>query len=174
MKLKNKDGSARSIAHFYRDVEVFPYLNPALTLASALKPITSSSSKAMFLGGSGKVDISASVHRPTWVAGQRCYIDISVKNGTTKRIKSLAISVVRATTVFRVQGDAKEQVSDAQTNTTRKKVAETVLEVGKKGAKGDVTAKGMWLGVDKDEESSFSHSIHIPVSTCMFSQSNIS
>jgi hypothetical protein len=33
------------------------------------------------------------------------------------------------------------------TQSTRKKVAETTLEMGKKGTKG-VTAKGSWMGVD--------------------------
>lgn len=172
MKLKNKEGSARSIAHFYRDIDVFPYLNPAVTLASALKPISNTQSKNMFLGGSGKVDLTASIHRMNWVAGQRCYVDISVKNSSAKKIKSLVITIVRTTTVFRPietaqaakEGIAKQSEEACQSNTTKKKVAEATLEVGKKAAKGDVTAKGMWLGVDQDEEASFSHFIHVPVS----------
>jgi hypothetical protein len=50
-----------------------------------------------------------------------------------------------------------------QTSTTKKKVAESILEMGKKGSKG-VTAKGMWMGVGKAEEASFSHSLVVPVS----------
>ena len=45
---------------------------------------------------------------------------------------------------------------------TKKKVAETTLEMGKKGNSG-VTAKGIWLGVDKGESLDFSHFLLVPV-----------
>ena len=51
-----------------------------------------------------------------------------------------------------------------QTQTTKKKVAETTLDMGKKGTKGTVTAKGMWMGVDKGEEAEFCHHLLVPVS----------
>jgi hypothetical protein len=50
-----------------------------------------------------------------------------------------------------------------QSTSTKKKVAETSLEMGKKGSKG-VTAKGTWVGVDAGETAEFSHFILIPVS----------
>ena len=45
---------------------------------------------------------------------------------------------------------------------TKKKVTETTLEMGKKGNSG-VTAKGIWLGVDKGEALDFSHFLLVPV-----------
>ena len=44
----------------------------------------------------------------------------------------------------------------------KKKVAETTLEMGKKGNSG-VTAKGIWLGVEKGESLDFSHFLLVPV-----------
>lgn len=86
MKLKSRDGQDRSIAHFYRHIEVFPYLNPAVLLAPALKPLRAEASKALFMGGSGQVKLSAEMHRSTWVAGQHCYVDIRVENETGKKV----------------------------------------------------------------------------------------
>lgn len=53
------------------------------------------------------------------------------------------------------------------TQTTKKKIAETSLDMGKKSAKGTVTAKGMWLGVDTNEETEFCHFLELPVRTCL-------
>lgn len=86
MKLKSKSGEDRSIAHFYRHVEVFPYLNPAVILAPASKPLRATESKSLFMGGSGHVKLSAEMHRATWVAGQRCYVDIKVDNKSSKKV----------------------------------------------------------------------------------------
>jgi hypothetical protein len=86
IKLKSHVGSDRSIAHFYRHVDVFPYLNPSIVLAPAISPLRAETSKALFMGGSGKVYLKASLHRPTWVAGQRCYASLHVKNEASKKV----------------------------------------------------------------------------------------
>jgi hypothetical protein len=49
------------------------------------------------------------------------------------------------------------------TQTMKKKIAETSLEMGKKSARGTVTAKGMWLGVEPGEEADFCHFLEVPV-----------
>lgn len=90
MKLKSADGSDRSIAHFYRHVEIFPYLNPAAILAPAPKPLLASGSKSLFMGGNGKVTLSARMHRSAWVAGQRCYVDVRVENESSKKVRFFA------------------------------------------------------------------------------------
>lgn len=76
----------RSIAHFYRHVELYPYLNPAVVLSSAARPLQATASKGLFLGGSGKVRLTASLHRSTWVAGQRVYVNVAVHNETSKKV----------------------------------------------------------------------------------------
>ncbi|GAA5863885.1 hypothetical protein JCM1840_005804 [Sporobolomyces johnsonii] len=174
IKLKSKNGADRSIAHFYRHVEIFPYFNPALLLAPAVKPLFAEASKGLFMGGSGKVNLSAKMHRGTWVAGQRCYVDVRVENESSKKIKTLTLALIRTTTVFRprpqlnagsgrdpLSGDADLDADACQTQTTRKKVTETTLEMGKKGSKG-VTAKGSWMGVEAGDSADFSHSLLVP------------
>jgi hypothetical protein len=88
VKLKDDRGADRSIAHFYRHVEIFPYFNPAVLLAPALKPLMATASKTMFMGGNGKVNLTAKMHRGTWVAGQRCYVDVNVDNLSSKKVSS--------------------------------------------------------------------------------------
>lgn len=86
MKLKTSTGADRSIAHFYRHLEVFPYIHPTLALAPAPTPLAAEASKALFMGGSGQATIRASMHRETWVAGQRCYVEVAVANRTSKKV----------------------------------------------------------------------------------------
>lgn len=86
IKLKSKNGSDRSIAHFYRHVDVFPYFNPALVLAPAVAPLSEEASKAMFMGGNGRVSLRATMHRGIWVAGQRCYVNVRVENESSKKV----------------------------------------------------------------------------------------
>lgn len=94
------------------------------------------------------------------------------------QIKTLTLSLVRTTTVFRPRpwldagnghdpdapGELDLDPDACQTQTTRKKVAESTLEMGKKGNKG-VTAKGSWMGVDGGETADFSHFLLVPVRT---------
>ncbi|GAA6057651.1 hypothetical protein JCM3770_000281 [Rhodotorula araucariae] len=178
VKLKGKDGADRSIAHFYRHVEVYPYFNPALALAPSVTPLTAEGSKSLFMGGSGLVTLRARLHRETWVAGQRCYVEVRVENESSKKIKALTLALIRTTSVHRsaarpsshsshdpygfgVEAVPASASEPTQTQTTRKKVAETTLELGKKGTKG-VTAKGSWLGVEAGEVADFSPSFLIP------------
>lgn len=87
---------------------------------------------------------------------------------TPLQVKTLTLTLVRTTTIIRprpYQSDSAEvdhELDASQTQTTKKKMAEAALEMGKKGNSG-VTAKGSWMGVDKDEAAEFSHSLLIPV-----------
>ncbi|BGP30179.1 hypothetical protein JCM10296v2_001931 [Rhodotorula toruloides] len=176
IKLKSKNGSDRSIAHFYRHVDVFPYLNPALVLAPAVAPLTEEASKAVFMGGNGRVSLRATMHRGIWVAGQRCYVNVRVENESGKKVKALTLSLIRTTAIYRsdikpspvaspdlygfvVDKDASS--SKGLLQSTKKKVADMTLEVGKKGTKG-VTAKGTWLGVEAGECADFAPSLLVP------------
>ncbi|KAJ1035752.1 hypothetical protein NDA13_000412 [Ustilago tritici] len=171
VKLKSASGANRSIAHFYRHVDLFPYLDPAVILSSALKPIQVTSSKGLFLGRSGKVHLMASLHRNTWVAGQRVYINVGIQNDTSKKINGMTLSLIRTVTLYkpRLELDMdnhsarRELDPDAcQTSTTRKKIAEEELEMGQKGSRGVVTARGWWTGVEPGQRVESSHYMHIP------------
>ncbi|KWU46508.1 hypothetical protein RHOSPDRAFT_31966 [Rhodotorula sp. JG-1b] len=162
VKLKTATGADRSIAHFYRHLEVYPYIHPALALAPATTPLAAEASKALFMGGSGQATIRASMHRETWVAGQRCYVEVAVANRTSKKIKTLTLSLVRTTSIYRSGGRTAQGVTETQlVQSTKKKVAETTLELGKKSSSGP-TAKGTWIGVEAGASASFSPTLVIP------------
>ncbi|GAC72180.1 hypothetical protein PANT_6c00110 [Moesziomyces antarcticus T-34] len=179
VKLKSASGANRSIAHFYRHVDLFPYLNPAVVLSSANKPIQASSSKGLFLGGSGKVHLMASLHRNTWVAGQRVYIQIGIQNDTSKKINGMTLALIRTVTLYKprpeldLDGQAARRDLDpdaCQTSTTRKKIAEEELEMGQKGSRGVVTARGWWTGVEPGQRVESSHYMHIPADALSISR----
>ncbi|CAD6897733.1 unnamed protein product [Tilletia laevis] len=183
VKLKSSNGTDRSIAHFYRHMELFPYLNPAVVLSPAPKPLVSQAEKGLFMGGSGKVLLTASLHRPTWVAGQRVYVNIAVSNETSKKVKNLHLALVRTVTLFRpkpefnvgfsVPVDPTESYIDPDactTSTTRKKICEETVELGQKGTKGSVTARGWWTGVDPGCSLDVSHYMTIPADALTISR----
>ncbi|KDN48840.1 hypothetical protein K437DRAFT_267502 [Tilletiaria anomala UBC 951] len=169
VKLKSGNDANRSIAHFYRHIDLFPYLNPAVALSSAPKPIQASVSKGLFMGGQGKVHLTASLHRSNWVAGQRVYVRVGVQNETSKKIKSVTLALLRTLTLFRPREDlnlgqgGRDIDPDAcVTSTSRKKLTEETLEMGQRGANGTVTARGWWTGVSPGGSVDFSHSMAIP------------
>jgi hypothetical protein len=173
IKIKQFDTDHRSIAHFYRACEVWPRLDPSVVLSTAAKPLQASSSKTVFMGGSGKIYLTAFLHRLHWVAGQKCHIRLAVKNQTNKRVKSVKLTLIRTIIVFKPHphldavpvSDVHAADPDAcQTTTTQKEVAESTLEIGQHGAKGHASAKGWWTGVGRGKELLFSHFLLLPVS----------
>ncbi|CCM04190.1 uncharacterized protein FIBRA_06356 [Fibroporia radiculosa] len=169
MKMQNPNNGKRSIAHFYRNCEVWPQLNPAVVLASAPRPLQAATSKGLsVLGNSSKVKMTALLHRLTWIAGQRCSVSLVVVNETKKTIRSLALTLIRTTTIFRPKpmldaGPARSADPDAcQTTTMHKVVSESVLEMAQRGVKGHASAKGWWTGVAPGQELSFSHYVLLP------------
>lgn len=79
----------------------------------------------------------------------------------------MTLSLVRTTTLFRPREGVAIvhsgiEAAPYQSTSTKKKVAETSLEMGKKGTKG-VTAKGNWVGVEAGETADFAHVLLIPV-----------
>lgn len=130
-------------------------------------------SKRLFLGGKGKIEFTAQLHRSTWIAGQRCYLDFKVLNDTRKAFKSLTLTLIRTTTLFKPHPflDALPGRADpdaCQTTTTSKPVATSTLEMARVGEKGHASAKGWWTGVNAKDEIDFSHYISLPVSGLIF------
>lgn len=86
IKVKDQVGRAESIAHFYRHLEVWPSYDRTKILAPSEVPIQASSSEALLFGGDGRLKLTASLHRKSWVSGQQAYVTIAVKNGTRKTV----------------------------------------------------------------------------------------
>ncbi|KDQ63197.1 hypothetical protein JAAARDRAFT_92192, partial [Jaapia argillacea MUCL 33604] len=167
VKVKDSQSGRRSIAHFYRFCEVWPRLDPSVVLASSPRPILGTTCKPVFMGGPGRLKLTATLHRLHWVAGQRCFVNVSVANDTKKTVRSLMLSLIRTTTVFKPQPDLDTHPHAAdpdscQTSTSQKTVAESILEMGQTSAKGHASAKGWWTGVAPGRDAIFSHYIMIP------------
>ncbi|KAG8968434.1 hypothetical protein FRC03_007376 [Tulasnella sp. 419] len=170
IKIKTKNSDNQSIAHFYRHIEIYPYFGYSI-LAPSQKPYEATAARSIFMGGPGKVHVTASLHRRTWIAGQRCYVHVNIQNSSSKRVRALTLTLIRTMTIFRPRAhldalDGKSPGSadaDAcQTSTTQKVVGETTLEMGQKGSRGCVTAKGWWTGVEPDAQVSLSHFVLLP------------
>ncbi|KAJ7293738.1 immunoglobulin E-set, partial [Mycena rebaudengoi] len=166
IKVKD-DVHCRSIAHFYRDCEVWPRLNPSVVLAPAEHPIQAAAAKSLFMGGSGNVKLTASLHRSIFIAGQQCPINVAVQNDSKRLIKSLTLTLFRTTVVFKPQlaashDTAMPNLDACQTCTTRKQVAVSTLEMAQGFPRGHASANGWWAGIPSGERSSFSHLLLIP------------
>ncbi|KAL6310124.1 hypothetical protein BKA93DRAFT_185275 [Sparassis latifolia] len=168
VKVKDSSSGKRSIAHFYRNCEIWPRIDPTVALAPATRPLQATTSKSIAMLSNSKVKLTALLHRLTFIAGQRCYVRVAVLNETKKTVKSLTLTLVRTTTIFKPKPalDAGRTLSvdpDAcETSTAHKVVVETVLEMGHRAAKGHASAKGWWTGVGPGEELEFSHFILLP------------
>ncbi|KAK7058413.1 hypothetical protein VNI00_002047 [Paramarasmius palmivorus] len=159
IKVKERETDKRSIAHFYRDCEVWPRLNPSSVLSPSREPVQATSSKSLFMGGNGQVTLVAAMHRRYWVAGQQCPVKVKITNHSKKTIKSVTLTLVRSTTIFKA---ADSDESYHEPTPVHKPVAESTLEMGHRGARGHASAKGWWTGVDSDETLEFSHLLLIP------------
>ncbi|KAG9011312.1 hypothetical protein FRB93_003114 [Tulasnella sp. JGI-2019a] len=170
IKLKEPGSPVRSIAHFYRNVEIYPFLGPQI-LAPSEQPLRTNTAQSLFMGGSGKVRLAVTLHRRVWVSGQRCYAHIAINNDTTKKVKTLTLILTRTMTTFQpkleldtesARSPGSADVDACQTSTSKKEVATCTLDMGQKGEKGCVTAKGFWTGVPSGSVVELSHFILIP------------
>ncbi|KAG8219517.1 hypothetical protein J3R82DRAFT_467 [Butyriboletus roseoflavus] len=166
LRLKDPETSAESVAHFYRSCEIWPRLSLTAKLSPAPRPLVSEAAKAVFMGGSGKVRLSVTMHRLYWVAGQRCTIHLRVVNESKKTVKGASITLLRTTTVFKPlggrKGDTDIDPDACETMTMRKVVAASELVMGQKCAKGHASAKGWWTGVRPGDTTDFAHHIVLP------------
>ncbi|KAF9454125.1 E set domain-containing protein, partial [Macrolepiota fuliginosa MF-IS2] len=165
LKIMDESGR-RSIAHFYRSCEIWPRLDPTTILSPALRPLQATMSAAPSKDpDSGRIKLTASLHRLHWVAGQLCQVRIIVANYTSKTLKELTLSLHRTTTLFLYDtGDKVDLDADTlRPSVSTKQIAESTLEVGHSGVRGYASAKGWWLGVCPGQISEFEHSILIPV-----------
>ena len=167
-KVKDTETGKVSVAHFYRECEIWPRLDPTTTLQSAPRPIQVTASKSLFMGGPGTIKLTAILHRLHWVSGQRCFVKALVFNDTTRTMKSFTLTLIRRTTTFKSSAlmniDGRDDPDACQTNTTYKEVAQSTLETSHRVLRGYAGSRGWWTGVNSGENTVFSHCVLIPVS----------
>ncbi|KAH9846847.1 hypothetical protein C2E23DRAFT_543220 [Lenzites betulinus] len=163
VKVKDSKTGKRSIAHFYRDCQVWPRLDPARVLANAPRPIQASTVGSLAVMGAGsKVRLTAMLPRMTWLAGQRCYVHLSVTNESKKSVKTIKLALIRTTTLFKSRPGFNTSSGDSepcQVTTMHKVMAEAVLERSQSVAKGHASAPGWWTGVPAGQDAQFAHHI---------------
>jgi hypothetical protein len=170
---------ARSIAHFYRDCEIWPRLNPAVVLKPAIRPIHAETSQHVSANSKDRLHLSASLHRLIWVAGQRCFVKVCINNQTKKPIKRFCITLCRKITVFKAHLEpgvsSAQQAKSGQTSTLEKEVAESILLTGERGTTGRASAKGWFGGAEPGKSAELVHALEIPVSffPCFMSTKHI-
>nr|VWO94393.1 G protein complex alpha subunit GpaB [Ganoderma boninense] len=142
VKIKDSQTLKRSIAHFYRDCQVWPRLNLNAMLSTPSRPIQASSARTLSaIGGGGQLKLMAMLHRSTWIAGQRCYVRIGLGNDTKRTVRTVILTLIRTTTLFKYRPGANSDGSQSpekdpcQTTTAHKVVAESCLEKSRSASK---------------------------------------
>jgi hypothetical protein len=124
------------------------------------------------LGGNNGIQLTASLYRLNWIAGQPCQVKITIINNSKKSIKNLTLGIYRSIIIFKPKvpletlPENRSTFADLdawQTSATKKQVAESSLVVAERGTRGHASAKGWWAGVGPGKLMTFSHFISIPV-----------
>jgi len=89
VKTHHPESDKRSIAHFYRSIVVLPYLDPGRVLSPSTELIEAKVEKGLgwALGGEkGRVEVRIAVGRRAWVAGQRVWCEVGIRNNSSKKV----------------------------------------------------------------------------------------
>lgn len=167
IKLHIPSTGKRAIAHFYRPIVVLPYFNPMTALAPARSPVVAhvTSGLGWRLGGEkGKVEVQVALGRRNWVAGQRVWCEVSVRNQSHKKINRCTLAILQDVNTFGIpKANAKNQ--NPPLDVVRTKVAEEVVEADfMEVGSGHVTSKTWWTGLESGESNRWDMSVAIPVS----------
>lgn len=93
IKIHVPSSGKRSIAHFYRQIVVLPYLNPAILLSPSPEPIEAKIERGLgwSLGGDkGRVELRVALGRRAWVSGQRIWCEVAINNQSTRKVSHRA------------------------------------------------------------------------------------
>ncbi|KAG9077272.1 hypothetical protein FS749_010855, partial [Ceratobasidium sp. UAMH 11750] len=158
---KNANLASVSIAHFYRNVELWPTYGPmALHNSEGAHPalgqtgtVSSRTAQGLLFGGAGMLHLTSVLHRKVWLAGQKCTVYIGAWNETKKSIKTVTLAIIRKATIARPNQSA---------SSNRKQIAEITLDAVRGPNFGPVTGKGWWAGIEPGATCEFSHTIDIP------------
>ena len=80
----------KSIAHFYRHVTIYPFLDVDRVLRNFEAPLEVERQKKVGGGWTwgkvGKTEMTVKSARAVWVAGQQCWLDIGIRNDGVKKV----------------------------------------------------------------------------------------
>ncbi|KAF6766666.1 hypothetical protein DFP72DRAFT_27643 [Ephemerocybe angulata] len=170
IRIKDPISEKKSVAHFYRDIHVWPRLETSEALSPLSRPIQVTMSDF-----DGALKFTVILHRLTWIAGQPCFLKFFVVNKTVKTVRSLAIELHRDTVVYKPQPGSNGTDDDInfEAFTVSKLISAVSLPMGDRAERGYAGARGWWTGVLPGESLQFSHSIALPVDALSVSKGRL-
>ncbi|WFD23669.1 hypothetical protein MEQU1_002363 [Malassezia equina] len=138
------------VAHCFQKLQLYPYLNPTAVLASASRPIVAHANSAE--ADARCIQLAASLHRETWVAGQRVYFDVSVLNNGENMLNMLRIALVRVENVYHTRSTIPASPPDL--NSSSSIIVDETLTAG--------NSQHWWTGAPSGSPVYFSHSFQLP------------
>jgi hypothetical protein len=174
VNIKDPDTNQLSLAHFYRACSIWPSLFIHDVLVPSTRPLVSTAVMTLSRGSSrNKLKLSARVPRPSYFAGQRCYVHVQIMNDTRKTVRSLRLTLIRTTTVYRplsgkeTHGEDHDNHDHFSKNFRSKafvdEISESRLAMAEPTTRRCASSKGWWAGVSPQEGTAFTHNILIPV-----------
>ncbi|KAH9049404.1 hypothetical protein EDB84DRAFT_1261024 [Lactarius hengduanensis] len=169
--IKDPDTNRLSLAHFYRQCSIWPGLSLRELLAPSTRPLVSTAVFSVPQGGSySKLRLAARVPRPSYFAGQSCYVHIQIANNTQRTVRSLCMTLVRTTTIYRPRsgrrnhgGKTDEYIANKYTvKTVIEDISESRLVMAERTTRRAASSRGWWTGVNPDEKTAFTHRILVP------------
>jgi len=138
------------VAHCFQKLQLYPYLNPTAVLASASRPIVAHSNSVE--ADARRIQLAASLHRETWVAGQRVYFDVSVLNNGEDMLNMLRIALVRVENVYHTR--SMIPASPLDLNSSSSIIVDETLTAG--------NLQHWWTGAAPGVPVYFAHSFQLP------------
>jgi Arrestin (or S-antigen), C-terminal domain len=174
VNIKDPDTNQLSLAHFYRACSIWPSLSIHDVLVPSTRPLVSTAVITLPQGDSrSKLKLSARVPRPSYFAGQRCYVHVQILNDTCKTVRSLRLTLIRTTTVYRPRskkgchreehGDNGHVSGSYQSKAFIDEISESRLAMAEPTTRRCASSRGWWAGISPQERMAFTHSILIPV-----------
>ncbi|KAI0257218.1 hypothetical protein BJV78DRAFT_19938 [Lactifluus subvellereus] len=185
INIKNSNTNRLSLAHFYRSCSIWPPLSLQEVLIPSTRPLVSTAVMSFSHGGSrSKLRLSARVARPSYFSGQRCYVHIQIWNDTRKTVRSLRLTLIRTTTVYRPrpgprshrgEHSVNDHISSAsyQAKAFVDEISESRLVMAERTTRRCVSSKGWWAGVNPQERTAFTHRILIPPDALSIARSKL-
>ena len=174
--MKDTDTSRPSLAHFYRRCSIWPGLSLQELLVPSTRPLVSTAVLSVPQGGSySKLRLAARVPRPSYFAGQSCYVHIRIENNTQRVVRSLCMTLIRTTTIYRPllgrrNHGAKTDEHKYMVKTFTDEISESRLVMAHRTTRRAASSRGWWMGVNPGEKTAFTHCILVPVR--LYSRSN--
>jgi Arrestin (or S-antigen), C-terminal domain len=171
--IKDSNTDRLSLAHFYRSCTIWPSLSLQEVLVPSTRALVSTAVMSLpHRGSCNKLKLSARVPRPSYFSGQHCHVHIQISNDTRKIVRSLRLTLIRTTTVYRPRSGSRsrgEYSKDGHTSSSYQakafvdEISESTLVMSERTTRRCVSSKGWWAGVNPQEKTALTHRILIPV-----------